>query len=950
MQKSNTYWMLTGLSLVFVLMLVFLGFLFYTALSDNLITTRTHELAKQTELAANEAQRRLNSLEEDLIYFTGVMEASSDAMIHSPANDIRTKRLLNTYAPIIKRLIIQHPGENGMIVYNLVNQDDFERIVVNDHMDFNPQTNFAVYGPNKQVRVSIHLNLQEYLSVHVRDYYIGPYGNKLLFNQNELLYLSDGGDGEVVFSAAILEQINQDIAAGLKGNYEGSFFQDGEKSQVIIAQYPFKVRQLNNQMAFIFTLEKSQIISGIYSAYFYLFGFLFLLLCIVLILLFKFSKQNATNNQMLSDASQELDRLFRQQTMLLQESNSFVYYLDQDGRYIRVSDNISSVLGYSQEEFIENVETIIKGERQEVDNEKSSQTDLPKKDNETFELDLIKKSGEVIRTKNFEKLYYTEEGEFSGRVGICTDIQDKYSAEKSLINSENTLRLVLDSLPDIIFIYDLTGVYIDYHVKEEILLLEPPQNSIGKTIMEVIPSPMNVVMMKAFERAVHTNRMQTEELELMLRSGKKTFEVRFIKLDHNKVMSLARDTTSQKLLENGLRESKDAAESASRAKSEFLANMSHEIRTPMNGLLGMIGLLSKTALNQQQKNYIQVIQDSGESLLTIIKDILDYSKIEAGKLELDLKIVNFRDQIYKIINIFSGLVNEKKIHLSLDIDNDTPRWLLLDRDKLFQILFNLVGNAVKFTPEEGDISVNIKAEAILNKNFMLYFTVKDNGIGIPLEKIPNLTEPFTQVDGSNTREYAGTGLGLAIAHKLIELMGGTLNIESAPGQGSCFSFTLFVTSAAEPIVDEVPSPSTSSLALPEEELKNLSNRYPLSILMAEDNEINIQFMNIIFGQMGYRPDLAKNGMEAVDKCRSKSYDLIFMDNQMPKMNGLEATKAIRKLPDGHRPVIIGLSANIFQEEIDKAYEAGMDDYLTKPINLNQISNKIKSSYLKNYPD
>jgi len=940
--------MLTGLSLVFVLMLVFLGYLFYSALSDNLINTRTHELIKQTELAANEAQRRLNSLEEDLNYYTGILESANGPMVISSANDIRTRRLLNNYSPIIDRLVIQHPDEEGLIVYELKENNYFEKTIVNDHLDFNPQNSFVIYGPRRVVRVSINFNLQEYFTDHVLDFYIGISGSKFLFDQKQLVNLSPDNGMPMRLSSAIEDQINYDVSAGLKGNYEGTVYQNGESNEVIIAQYPFRVRQFNNQLAFVFVLEKNQITSGIYSAYLYLFAFLFLMLIVVLILLFRFSKETAENNQRLSEASEELDRLFKQQTMLLQESNSFVYYLDNRGQLIKVSDNIISVLGYSPEEFIENIEKIIdKGKYDSIKN-KSKQAVSDKKESLTFEVDLIKKSGEIIRTKSFEKIYYTESGEFSGRVGICTDIQEKFEAEQSLINSENTLRLVLDSLPDIIFIYDHNGVYIDYHVKDETFLIESPTKSLGRTIMDVVPAPMNKALMKAFERAVKTNRMQTEELEVMLRGGKKFFEVRFIKLDSKKVMSLARDITSQKLLENGLRESKEAAESASRAKSEFLANMSHEIRTPMNGLLGMIGLLSKTNLSPEQERYIQVIQDSGDSLLTIIKDILDYSKIEAGKLELDLKIVNFKDQLNKILNIFSGLVNDKNINLSLTIDETIPAYLLIDKDKLFQILFNLVGNAVKFTGVNGEINVDVKGEAILNKNYMLYLSVKDNGIGIPSEKIGNLTDPFTQVDGSNTREYAGTGLGLAIANKLIELMGGTLNIESTPGKGSSFSFTLFVSSAAEPETEVSPAQDKSSQILPEEELKNLSNRFPLSILMAEDNDINIQFMNIIFGQMGYRPDIAKNGLEAIEKCEANEYDLIFMDNQMPKMNGLEATMEIRKLANGNRPVIVGLSANIFQEEIDKAYEAGMDDYLTKPVKLAQIADRIKSSYLKNY--
>lgn len=400
----------------------------------------------------------------------------------------------------------------------------------------------------------------------------------------------------------------------------------------------------------------------------------------------------------------------------------------------------------------------------------------------------------------------------------------------------------------------------------------------------------------------------------------------------------ASDITELKLTQLALEQARDQAEAASRAKSEFLATMSHEIRTPLNGIIGMGKLLMRQAPREDQREYIDAINLSSEQLLLLINDILDISKIEAGKLQLEPHDFRLDKLVDDTVRLFELRASEKGLQLERRIAPDTPLRLHGDATRLQQVLLNLVSNAIKFT-HEGSVRIEVAGSERPDGHASISLSVIDTGMGIPTERAQQIFEEFTQLETGAARRYEGTGLGLAICKRLIDAMGGEIHLSTSDSQGSTFNVELELPLAKEP--------DRNNDALP----YNTETCRDRNILLVEDNLINSRVAQALLEQEGHRVTLATNGAEALDKVRAQPFDLILMDLHMPVMDGIDATRAIRQMPDRRRAAtpVVALTANIMQEERERCIEAGMDNFIAKPFTPEKLQAVIQQTLATTSP-
>ena len=541
-------------------------------------------------------------------------------------------------------------------------------------------------------------------------------------------------------------------------------------------------------------------------------------------------------------------------------------------------------------------------------------------------------------------------------------------AEKS--KQEQYMNLLLGNSPDVILIVDQNGRFA-YCTQMFLALADIPSVGLvnGRHYSEVFarfPTEWGARLSGAFDTVLHERRQLALEETMTFPGGdhRQHFSIMFTPMlgeDGAIAGAIAMFHDNTDLLQAKLQ-----AEEASTAKSLFLANMSHEMRTPLNAVIGMTGIAMSTE-EEERKNYcLTKIDEASKHLLGVINDILDMSKIESGKVELSESEFSFERMLVRVCGVQEFRIAEKQQRFSLQLDENIPPTVVADEQRLSQVVTNLLSNAIKFTPEGGSITLLANLAEERDGLCTLRVEVRDDGIGIDQQQLSKLFQSFEQADSGISRRYGGTGLGLAISKNLVQLLGGDIWVSSEPGEGSSFIFTVLVKRGSGTLPEDPATPPAEVdwnglYALPETldldaspERADREQKLPdwlahRHVLLAEDIEINREIVLALLEPTGVAVDCAENGREAVELVRHSplAYDMIFMDIHMPELDGYEATRQIRMLerPTGRRIPIVAMTANVFREDIEQCLAAGMDDHLGKPLDFEELQEKLLH-YLK----
>ncbi|MDL5052331.1 PAS domain S-box protein [Oscillatoria laete-virens NRMC-F 0139] len=597
----------------------------------------------------------------------------------------------------------------------------------------------------------------------------------------------------------------------------------------------------------------------------------------------------------------------------------------RDCPIIYVNDAFTRITGYTKEDVVGKNCRFLQG------------TDHDQADLDILRQALASQSSCRVVLRNYRKdgsLFYNElfvspvkdaRGKLLYFVGIQQDITEQKQVEEELAKSEAQHRQVVDSVQEVIFQTDNRGNFTFLNPAWEQLTDMPVDQSLGKSFIRQF-HPLDRTRVSEQYRQLHTghNKIRLEARILSQDGMHRWAEIRLQKTSDETVAGTIVDITERKRAEEATAMARDAAMQSARLKADFLANMSHEIRTPLNGIVGMTGLLADTKLEPEQRDFVRTIRSCADSLLTIINDILDFSKIEAGKLSFETLDFDLEETIENVLDVLASQAYTRDVELAYEIDADVPLALQGDPGRLRQILVNLVGNAIKFT-EHGDVIVRVgKENTFLPGKALIKFSVTDTGIGIPPEKLANLFQPFVQVDSSTTRKYGGTGLGLSICKQLASLMGGKMGVESEPGKGSCFWFTVKLG------IQENPQPRPY-------ERDGIAHLKGKRALIVDDNATNRRILIHQLNAWEMRAvEIADPAcaLPALQKAKTdgQPFDILLLDMQMPGLNGWDVAKAIHDSGQfSDLPVLLMTSGGITQAEMDSSQASGVTRFMLKPV-------------------
>jgi len=645
-------------------------------------------------------------------------------------------------------------------------------------------------------------------------------------------------------------------------------------------------------------------------------------------------------------------------TAVLETCGALVIVFDASGRIVYLNRALERALGYTGEELIGRVffDVLVGPDGREQSRQRLEHA-FSSGASSAFENEWITKSGERRRISFSNVPALNEQGQVQYYITTGIDITDRYRAEQELLKSETHFRTIWEASCEPMFLTYPSGAIAKVNRAFATLLGADIGSLEGTHVTALFDQEVREEVWERYcARFVSLEKKHFLERELhFAQRPSGIFEISATRVElpsqEPQMLFILRDITEQQRSALELARAKEAAEAANReliavnlnleeagrlarevahraealsaSKSDFLANITHEVRTPLNGILGMTGLALETDLQPDQREYLELVKSSGEALLSLVTDVLDFSKYEAGKLGLDNVEFSLRALLRDVLRPLALRASAGGLAFESGVDDAVPDQLMGDPMRIGQVLRNLVVNAIKFTPQ-GKVAVGVRAESIQDSRVALSFNVFDTGIGIPSAMHRGIFEPFTQADGSTTRRYGGTGLGLSISSGLVQLMDGKIWVDSEPGHGSTFYFTI-------------------TLGLPLEQIHQAPKRN-MRILVAEDNSVNQRLAARLLEREGHSVTIANSGQEAVDLFEQLPFDLILMDVQMPGLDGLQATARIREKErsSGRHVPIAAMTAQAAESDRLRCLESGMDAYVTKPVHVPALLKMIES--------
>jgi PAS domain S-box-containing protein len=644
-------------------------------------------------------------------------------------------------------------------------------------------------------------------------------------------------------------------------------------------------------------------------------------------------ESDSAQNRIRAELAKERDFI----AAVWQASGALVIVMDPEGRIVRSNRACEQVTGYSEAELKGKIFWDVFSTRQDkAATRERFEALVTTKSPFVFEYEWINKSGEGRQISFSNTVLLGDDGRVEYVVTAGIDTTERHRTEQALLRSEAVFRSIWEASQYPTVLTDQSGIILKANQALSAMVGRTGDTVEGLDIATLFWAEDEHAMRGHYAEQYASRGGETFlDQEIRFTNGHSgAFDISFTMVDlpgqRLQLLSTYRDVTERKLA----RQMAERAEALSAAKSEFLANMTHEIRTPLNGILGMTNLTLQTDLKSDQHEYIDLVRSSAEALLFLVNDVLDYSKYEAGKLalnHLDLSVRTLMAEVLKPLALRASLNN---LRFEYVVSDNVPDHLIGDPHRLGQILMNLVSNAIKFTPA-GKIAVSVRRESIEASGVTLLFSVRDTGIGIPPEKHCVIFDPFTQADGSTTRKYGGTGLGLSIAAGLVKMMDGRIWVESQPGQGATFYFTVTMSLADVKAVHR----SARWADVPRQ-----GDKRSMRILVAEDNTVNQRLATDVLEREGHHVQVAGSGREAIAMLQREEFDLVLMDIQMPELDGLQATAHIRQMEhiSGKRLPIVAMTAQTGEFDRQRCLKAGMDAYVSKPIRVSELMNLIES--------